>query len=93
MKEERGLGAKPWIRIRPEWADERGDPMRCDYCQQEIKEEEMKNETFVWIREFRYGRKMDDMKFTEGGLSIIAHQRCFGPVPARQHACEKGLIE
>ncbi len=67
--------------------------MTCAYCGKHITEEEMKNETFVWIREFKYGKKRSEMKWTERGLSIIVHKRCFVPSFVNEHPCKQGLVE
>lgn len=66
--------------------------MFCAYCKKEITEEEVKNGTFIWIREFKYGNEKE-MKFVGGGLALVAHKRCFTPLSAREHPCEEGLVE
>ena len=67
--------------------------MSCANCGRYITEEEMKNETFVWIREFRYGRKKNKMEFIGNGLSKVVHRRCFVPSYVEEHPCKRGLIE
>lgn len=65
----------------------------CAYCGKQITEEEMKNDTFVWIREFKYGRKKSDMKWIHTDLSIIVHRRCLTPSHVDEHPCKQGLVE
>ncbi len=66
--------------------------MTCAYCGKYITEEEIRSETFVWIREFKYGKK-NEMKWIERGLSIIIHKRCFVPSHVEEHPCKQGLVE
>jgi hypothetical protein len=65
----------------------------CAYCGKRITPEEMKNENFVWIREFKYGKKKSEMKWIEGSPPIIAHKRCFVPSYVDEHPCKQGLVE
>ncbi len=65
----------------------------CAYCGKYITKEEMKNETFVWIREFKYGTKKSEIKWIGRGLSIIIHRRCFVPSRVDEHPCKQGLVE
>jgi hypothetical protein len=53
----------------------------------------MKNDTFVWIREFKYGKKKSEIKFIDMGLSIIIHRRSFVPSYIDEHPCNQGLVE
>ena len=64
----------------------------CFKCGKHITEEEMKNETFVWIREFRHGKK-NKIEWIDGSLSFIVHKRCFVPSRADEHPCKQGLVE
>ena len=67
--------------------------MICAYCGKKITEKEMKNETFILIREFKYGRKEGEMKFIDGGFSMLVHRRCFTSPYIEAHPCKKGLVE
>jgi hypothetical protein len=70
-----------------------GKRMLCAYCGKRITDKEMKNETFVSIREFRYGKKKEGMEFLEGGFTRIVHRRCFVPPQLEEHPCKMGLVE
>jgi hypothetical protein len=69
--------------------------MSCAHCGRYITEEEMKSETFVWIREFKYkyGKKKSEMEFMGGGLSKVVHRRCFVSSYVEEHPCKRGLVE
>jgi hypothetical protein len=67
--------------------------MLCAYCGRRITEIEMKNETFISIREFRYGKKGKGMEFPAEGLTKIVHRRCFVPSDFEEHPCKRGLVE
>ncbi|OGP78023.1 MAG: hypothetical protein A2V86_15065 [Deltaproteobacteria bacterium RBG_16_49_23] len=67
--------------------------MICAYCGKKITEKEMKNETFVSIREFRYGKKKREMEFLDEGLTKIVHRRCFESAYFEEHPCKRGLVE
>ncbi len=67
--------------------------MSCAYCGKSITQEEIKSETFIRIREFKYGEKKNEMKFIDGGLSILMHRRCFIASYVEAHPCKKGLVE
>lgn len=87
----REQGLSPGLRVVGVGAN--GGIMFCAYCNKKITEEEMKNGTFVSIREFKYGKKKSEMKFIEGGLSILFHRRCFTPSYVEGPPCKKGLVE
>jgi hypothetical protein len=67
--------------------------MSCGYCGKEMTDEEMKNETFISIREFKYGRKKTEIEFIDEGFSLFIHRRCFVPPYAETHPCMRGLVE
>jgi hypothetical protein len=66
--------------------------MSCAYCGKQISRKEMKNETFVSIRQFRYG-KNNEMKFIDEGISEVIHKKCFMPSYVEGHPCTRGLAE
>jgi hypothetical protein len=67
--------------------------MSCGYCGKMVTEEEMRNETLVSIREFKYDRKKSEIKFMDGGVSLLVHKRCFAPPYPEAHPCMRGWVE
>ena len=67
--------------------------MSCAYCGKNITREEMKNEIFVWAREFKYGKRKNEMEFSHEGLSKVLHRRCFSISSVEEHPCKRGLVE
>jgi hypothetical protein len=66
--------------------------MLCASCGKWITDQEMENETFLSIREFRYSKKKK-MEFLDGGLVKVVHKRCFEPPHFQEHPCKMGLVE
>jgi len=64
----------------------------CAYWGKDISREEMKNGTFIWIRELKYGKK-SEMAFVDAGLSQFVHKKCFVPSFVEDHPCKRGWVE
>ncbi len=69
-----------------------GRKVICDYCQRPITKEEIERERFISIREFKYGKKRE-MKYINGGLSMVIHRDCLRPGYSEEHPCIRGLVE
>ena len=67
--------------------------MSCAYCGKNIAREEMKTGIFVWAREFKYGKRKNEMEFSQEGLSKVLHRRCFSISSVEEHPCKRGLVE